>query len=269
MRLKRTPGPPRDRGLRLRGEVHGQGGAIDSNHRHRILRAFRYPLTIARCRWQAWTERRRYATPAGYRARDYWQARHVRYGFDLRGVGDCTISEEENLRILRLGGDMVLDLCRKHDVNLPTARVLDAGCGTGFYAEVLRGAGTKNYTGVDIVPTLFDGLKERFPSFTFRVTDLGERLIEGEFDLILFMDVAQHIVDEHRFSFALRNLKLSLAPDGIMIVSAPLGPHRRESFYFVRRPVEAFTRHFPGWTVDGPVPFDKSAMFVLRRIDGR
>lgn len=222
-----------------------------------------------RRRLEAWRERRRYATPTGYRARDYWQARYVRYGFDLRGSGDCTLTEEENLRILRVGGDLVLDLCRKHNVHLPTARVLDAGCGAGFYAGILRAAGVRTYSGVDIVPVLFDGLKERYPLFQFRVTDLAERLIEGEFDLILFLNVAQHIADEHRFSFALRNLKLSLTPDGIMIVSAPLGPYRRESFRFVRRPLEAFTRHFPGWTVDGPVPFEKNAMFVLRRIDGR
>jgi SAM-dependent methyltransferase len=236
---------------------------------HRFQKALRHPLRSVRRRLEAWLERRRYATPNGYRARDYWQARHTMYGFDLRGVGDRTLTEEENLRILRVGGDLVLDLCRKHEVHLPSARVLDAGCGTGFFAGVLRAAGVRSYVGVDIVPTLFDGLRERYPGFTFHVTDLGERLLEGEYDLILLLDVAQHITDEHRFSFALRNLKLALAPDGVVIVSAPLGPYRRESFYFVRRPLEAFTRHFPGWTVGGSGTLGSSILFVLRRIDGR
>jgi SAM-dependent methyltransferase len=235
----------------------------------RFHKALWHPIRTLQRHLQAWNERRHYSTPNGYHARDYWQARHTHYGFDLRGVGDRTKTEEENLRILRVGGDLILDLCRKHDVHLPTARVLDAGCGTGFYAGVLRSAGMTDYTGIDIVPTLFDGLRERFPTFRFRVTDLGERLIEGEFDLILLLDVVQHITDEHRFSFALRNLKLALAPDGILIISAPLGPYRRHSFYFVVRPLETFVRLFPGWSVDGPVPFEGNSMFVLRRINGR
>jgi SAM-dependent methyltransferase len=214
-------------------------------------------------------DRRRYATPTGYRTRDYWQARLAAHGFDLLGSGDDTLSEEENLRILRLGCDLVLGLCRKHEIHLPTARVLDAGCGAGSYAGILRAAGVRTYAGVDIVPTLFDGLRERYPGFEFRVVDISDRLIEGKYDLIVFLDVAQYIVDEHRFSYALRNLKLALAPEGVMIISAPLGPYRRESFCVVRRPLEAFTRHFPGWIVDGPMPFDTNSMFVLRRIDGR
>ena len=234
-----------------------------------MWKAFRYPLTVARRHFHAWNERRRYATAAGYRARDYWQARHTLYGFDLRGGGDPSLSEEENIRTLRAAGDLVLDLCRTHEVHLSHARVLDAGCGAGFYAEILRSAGMTNYTGVDIVPTLFDGLRERFPGFRFSVTDLGERLVEGEFDLILFLDVAQYITDEHRFGFALRNLKLVLAPDGLLLISAPLGQYHRRAFYSVVRPLDAFTRHFPGWFVDGPYPVATSSMFALRRIDGR
>ncbi len=225
-------------------------------------------MTVARCRWKAWCERRQYATPNGYHARDYWQARHAQYGFDLRGVGDCTKTEEENLRILRVGADLMLDLCRRHNLHLPTARVLDAGCGTGFYAGMLRSAGVRTYVGVDIVPTLFDGLQERFPEFQFRAADIGERLLEGEYDLILLLDVAQHITDEHRFTFALRNLKLALAPDGMLIVSSSIGPYRRGPFYFVTRPLDAFLRHFPGWRVDGPVPFEDNVMFALKRSGG-
>jgi hypothetical protein len=235
----------------------------------RFRRVLRHPLSVLRCRFEALRERQRYALPTGYRARDYWQARLARYEFDLRGVGDCTVSEEENLRVLRVGGGLVLDLCRRHNMRLSTARILDVGCGSGFYAGVLGAAGVRSCTGVDIVPTLFDGLRERFPNFQFRVTDIGERPLEGEYDLILLLDVAQHITDEHRFNFALRNLKLALAPDGIMIISTHLGPYHRRSFYFVTRPLEAFTRHFPGWHVDGPIPFEGNSMVLLRRIDGR
>ncbi len=236
---------------------------------NRFRNSLRHPFQSLRVRVEAWNERRRYATPTGYRARDYWQARHSFYGFDLRGGGDKSLSEEGNLQVMRAGGDLVLDLCRTHEVHLPGARVLDAGCGAGFYAEILRSAGMTNYTGVDIVPTLFDRLRERFPTFRFRVTDLGERLVEGEFDLILFLDVAQYITDEHRFGFALRNLKLALAPDGLLLISAPLGQYHRRAFYSVVRPLDAFTRHFPGWFVDGPHPVATNSIIALRRIDGR
>jgi SAM-dependent methyltransferase len=214
-------------------------------------------------------ERRRYATPTGYRARDYWQARLAAQGFDLWESTAGAFTEEEDLPILPIDGDLVLDVCRKHDVHLPTARVLDAGCGAGSCTGILRAAGVRTYTGVDIVSTLFDGLRGRYPEFAFSVVDICERLVEGEFDLILLLNVAQHIVDEHRFSFALRNLKLALSPDGVILIAAPLGPYQRRSFHTVIRPLEAFTRHFPGWTVGEAGKLGSSTLFVLRRIDGR
>jgi len=231
----------------------------------KIGKLFRDPLGVIVRRWTSMTEWVRFRNGEGYRSREYWQDRHSKYGFDLRGVGDKSKSHEENVRLLRQGAEVLLETCRRAGVVLHSASVLDIGCGTGFFADVLRMQGVTRYLGVDIVDTLFEGLRARLPSFQFQRLDIATEPLNGAYDLILAMDVLQHIVDQKKFAFALENIRAHLSETGIVIIATDIGPFRRQSYYMVRRPLEMFRAAFPGFAISEPVGYAESIVFSLQR----
>jgi 2-polyprenyl-3-methyl-5-hydroxy-6-metoxy-1,4-benzoquinol methylase len=143
--------------------------------------------------------------------------------------------------------------------------MLDVGCGTGHFAGVFRNAGVTDYTGIDIVDTLFEGLRQRLPGFTFQQVDVSTKPIPGEYDLIIMMDVAQHITDEAKFRFAMENLKSHLKKDGVIIISTMIGPYERHRFYVVTRPMETFDTIFKDFEIGEALPFCGNLMFNMHR----
>ena len=109
-----------------------------------------------------------YAGSRGYAAKRFWRDRHRCYGFDMRGVGWSDLSHEENLIFHGKGKAVFLNLCREEQIDFQKVRLLDIGCGTGYYAEVFLEQGGTDYTGVDITEELFDRLRKKYPNFVFR-----------------------------------------------------------------------------------------------------
>ncbi|MGB8180653.1 MAG: class I SAM-dependent methyltransferase [Acidimicrobiales bacterium] len=98
------------------------------------------------------------------------------------------------------------------------ARVLDAACGPGLYAEELvrRGA---TVVGFDQSPRMIELCRARVPSGDFRVADLGERLdwlSDASFDRVLLALAIEYVDD--RVS-ALRELRRVLKPTGSLVLS--------------------------------------------------
>jgi len=70
---------------------------------------------------------------------------------DMRGL-DLTCVEsviyqklmKKNAILLNEGARVFLQVCKKANVNFYNAEVLDIGCGTGHFAEVLKNKGVKN-----------------------------------------------------------------------------------------------------------------------------
>ncbi|HEX5365128.1 MAG TPA: methyltransferase domain-containing protein [Acidimicrobiales bacterium] len=115
-------------------------------------------------------------------------------------------------------------------------RVLDVGAGDGWFAEELQGetaTGSQvvcwdvNYAGADLRTDLPAGVART-------VEEPG-----GSFDLVLLLDVLEHVEDDARFLDG--SVLPHLAPDGLLVVTVPayqrlysshdraLGHHRRYS----------------------------------------
>jgi SAM-dependent methyltransferase len=231
----------------------------------KFSRLLRDPFGVLGRRIRRIIEDIRYGQKDGYKAVDYWSKRHGKYGFDLRGVGDFGKSQEENQRILDEGTKLVMELVGREGLDLTRVTMLDVGCGTGHFAGAFRNAGVTDYTGIDIVDTLFEGLRQRLPGFTFRQVDVSTTPIPGEYDLIIMMDVAQHITDEAKFRYAMENLKSHLKRDGVIIISTMIGPYERHRFYVVTRPMETFDAIFKDFEIGQPLPFCGNLMFNMHR----
>jgi SAM-dependent methyltransferase len=197
----------------------------------------------------------KYGRKNGYDAARYWGDRFARYGGSLRGAGHEGISEEANEEMYREAARVFTDLCRQQGVDFPKARVLDIGCGTGFYAQLLRDLGVRQYTGLDVADVLLPELAARFPEYEFKRGDITEEKVEGEFDLVLMIDVIEHIVEESRFSRAMENVKSCMSDRGVFIVSGMRDVSKKHLFYLRWWSVEDVKRRFPEFQYSAPMPF--------------
>jgi SAM-dependent methyltransferase len=207
----------------------------------------------------------RFWRPGGYRAPAYWEARHKRFGFDRRGVGDRTRTDAENRSEYDEARTVFLGLCERDGIDLPGGRLLDIGCGTGFYCETYLQQGGRDYTGVDITDTLFPELERRYPGARFRRCDVTREELDGEFDVITMIDVTQHIVEDELFDSAMANVKRHLAKGGAAVLTGWLAdaPTRR-TLYEVERTRADYERALSGCELSEPVRFRDKWIFTVR-----
>ena len=101
-------------------------------------------------------------------------------------------------------------------------RVLEVGCGDGFASRIVRQE-VEHLTAVDFDPIFIedakDNTEERWP-VEFKVHDLMDGPVEGNFDAAYSIDVLEHIAPENERVF-LNNLCASLSPDAALIVGIP------------------------------------------------
>lgn len=202
-----------------------------------------------------------------YDPEKFFRARHRKFGFDLRSVGNRTLSAEQNEQMYQQAGQVFLELCKREEVDLENANVLDIGCGTGFYAQILMENGVNRYLGVDVMEDRFGTLSERFPQFNFRKVDVAAISLEGSFDLIIMIDVTQHIVDDARFSSAMQNIRSHLTDDGVFVVTSWLTEERiKRTYYEIARPMSYYENEFPGYAFSEKIPFRDKFIFSIKKL---
>ena len=160
--------------------------------------------------------------PQLYQPSTYWEDRAQRFageGAGLAAVCAYGMPEFYN-RTIHL--EQRLALRRWLDVQ-PGTRVLDVGCGVGRWSRLLAAKGAQ-VTGVDLSPTMIAQAQRRAAAegvaarCSFRVQDLSQLEIEGQFDLVLGVTVLQHILEPQLLRAAVRSMAARLAPGGRMIL---------------------------------------------------
>ena len=116
----------------------------------------------------------------------------------------------------RVRRNLIFDLLRKYKVP-KTAKIFDFGCGSGYTVGYLQKLGY-DASGTDISAEAIEfGLSKGIRNLS--VTLNGEiRPPEGGFDLILALDVIEHIQDDIG---AIRTIERALRPGGMAIITVP------------------------------------------------
>lgn len=110
-------------------------------------------------------------------------------------------------------------------LNEPLA-VLDFGCGPGFIWEHLIHLEAKwAYTGLDFSQGSIDEIKRRAEGHArfrgaLRASALPTTLPDSKFDVVLLLEVVEHL-DQHHLESTLREVRRTLKPGGIMVISTP------------------------------------------------
>lgn len=99
----------------------------------------------------------------------------------------------------------------------PGDRVLDAGCGLGYFLLALQGKGAELH-GIDVSPASVQYVREHITPHAR--TGSVERIPypDNTFDRVLFCEVIEHVEDDAR---ALREIRRVLKPDGRLVVTTP------------------------------------------------
>jgi len=175
----------------------------------------------------------KYGRGGDYDAKRYWDDRFRKHDLNIKSVGIEGLSEEENLALRREGEKLFKDVCRDRLGSLKGKSVLDVGCGAGLYTAIMRQESVGAYTGVDITDAYFQELQTRFPGYAFIRKDVTADALEGAYDVILFMDVIEHIVNDEKCNFAFENFKRCLKKGGTLIM-VPVTDHKKKHMFHVR-----------------------------------
>jgi 2-polyprenyl-3-methyl-5-hydroxy-6-metoxy-1,4-benzoquinol methylase len=98
-------------------------------------------------------------------------------------------------------------------------RCLDVGCGAGALGSALKEAGAAHVAGIEVHAEAADAARQRLDVVVEgSVLDTPLPFAEGEFDLIVFADVLEHLPDPDA---ALDRCLPLLAPGGTVVVSVP------------------------------------------------
>jgi SAM-dependent methyltransferase len=111
-------------------------------------------------------------------------------------------------------------------------RVLDLGCGTGFFSNLLKENIGGNIFASDVSATAVSKAAERFPGIDFFVLDLrqAEQLDfeDHSFDLIVMAQTLWCVID--RLDGVLAFFKRYLAPGGLLLISQHFLPPGTQSW---------------------------------------
>ena len=190
----------------------------------------------------------------------YWADQLGCFGSDLRGPGKEGLSERENAELYRHGEQALERLTRRLMINW-RGRFGEIGPGNGYWLNWLTQHGATDYTGFDITDVLFPLLREKWPHARLIRHDVTTAPLPEDFDVLLMLDVTQHIMVERSFRRAMTHCRKAIKPGGHFLVTSWLQPYQQISELEVMRPLKYYTAQFKGWQLSGPIVFrDKSLL---------
>jgi SAM-dependent methyltransferase len=210
--------------------------------------------------------RAKYGRGDGYDAARYWGDRFSRYGRSLQGAGHEGLTEAENVEMYDRAREVFLEVCDRERIDLVSARVLEIGCGTGYWTRVLHDRGVRQYTGLDITDALFAELAKEYPDYRFVQADVCQDPIDGTYDLVIMIDVLEHIVEDDKLARALGTIRTVLKPGGVFLAALPLTDRTHKRFFYLRFwRKQDIVAHFDHCLVGEVIPFRNGHIVAIRR----
>lgn len=186
----------------------------------------------------------------------YWRDRVVS-GSDLAIVGHRSMGLAYNAQIYERRLEALGRMLDEHAPRpVDQLRILDIGCGSGFYTGYWSERGVRDYVGVDISSATIEHLAGQYPDYEFinaDITAIDTSALSGRapFDVITVFDVFYHIVDDARFAAAVRHIGELAAEGGLVLIMDQLSAQRYQlSKHVVYRDREEYLDLFQSARLD-------------------
>lgn len=201
-----------------------------------------------------------------YNAEKYWEDRFKKHGLDIRGPGDEGDSEKNNYIRYERVSSVLKKVLKSQITNFKNLHVLEIGTGTGMITKTLKELGIVNYVGVDITDVLFDDLQQTYSGYKFKKIDITKSLIDEKFDLIVIIDVIEHIVEDGKLGIAMYNLKCSLGKNGFIAIAPVVDNGYKAQFYERHWTIADIMAQLPEFSYFGPWDWETnvSKFYLLR-----
>jgi 2-polyprenyl-3-methyl-5-hydroxy-6-metoxy-1,4-benzoquinol methylase len=225
------------------------------------------PSTLGRILYKHTIGRLRYARGDTYDAEAYWGDRFRKFGPSLKGPGHEGLNEDDNRVMYEAAGALFAEHCAREGVSFVNKRVLEIGCGTGFYTDLIARLGPPAaFTGLDVTDANFADIGGRHPDATLvKGNAADDDAITGRalFDVIVMIDVIHHVVTDRDFDAIMANVRRWLAPGGSFVIT-PFADRASKPFFYVRWwTLQELCERFSGYRMGAPTPFRDNKMVAL------
>lgn len=168
-------------------------------------------------------------------ARRFWDRRHAAES-QLRSGGDIGLTEADNVIFYQVRLGLVLSAIAGRAPLPPQFRVLDAGCGKGWFSRQLAACGITVH-GIDTSPSAIDQAESMGGGPTYEVAALADARPRRAFDTVICVDVLFHILDDDEWRESMLNLASMVVRGGRLVVADTTGAERKTlGSYMVHRP---------------------------------
>lgn len=167
------------------------------------------------------TERSDHPSPAlldHHEVLDYWDSRHQDLDALLSG-GDVTYDHAANEAFYAIRLGRLLDIIEPVSPPQARRRLLDAGCGKGWFSHALARCGYR-VDGIDSSPhAIAEAAEQAIPGETFAVSTLHEWSPPHLYDVVVSVDVLFHLTDDEVWARSVRNLASLTRTTGLLVVA--------------------------------------------------
>ncbi len=168
---------------------------------------------------------------------NYWQKRHSQT--DISTVGFIGFGIPYNFWMYKVRLVVFNSIVKEQKINLQKTKILDVGSGSGFYLQRWSALKANNITGSDFSERAIKKLRTTFKGMKIIYLDITSSAIQakqGKYSLVSAFDILYHIVDDGKYSNAIKNISFLLKTNGVFIFSENFlkGNSKRDEFQVSR-----------------------------------
>jgi SAM-dependent methyltransferase len=209
-----------------------------------------------------------------YNPKSYWHERFKISKAGIEDVGHKDLSALANQREYDLAWRTLSYLCEVEGISLNPefeTSVIDIGCGNGFYMNKFHELGIKKYIGIDITDVFFpilSGCDDDYDFFKRDITDKPFRTPQeavSRGNVVIMIDVTQHIVDDDLFRNAMENIKKMMSKRRSSFIVTSHLQKKKFNYYEVGRTMDMYEECFQGYDISKPIPFRDKWIFSIKK----
>lgn len=138
-------------------------------------------------------------------AQAYWDQRH-RDADDLASGGNITFSRADNEMFYAVRAARLVDVIGPEAPGVVPRRILDAGCGKGYFSRALARFGHR-VDGIDTSETAIETCRSlASPMESYALSELATWRPPHLYDAVVVIDVVYHILDDEEWAASVRHL---------------------------------------------------------------
>ncbi|MDD2656683.1 MAG: class I SAM-dependent methyltransferase [Patescibacteria group bacterium] len=132
------------------------------------------------------------------------------------------MNDNSNLKNMKIKDDGYYNQTRPEMLKyIPDSakKILDVGCGEGTFSKQLKEKNTREIWGIELDEKSAEIARQKLDKvFVGDVNSLIDKLPDNYFDVIIFNDILEHLVDPYQI---LNKIKTKLTPEAIVVSSLP------------------------------------------------